>query len=347
MVQKMLKLKTALIWCAGVLSLIGMSYFYHGESSLFYGVAEASERIISSESAVEVLAIPVLSGQKVHVGDTLIRLRRTDLEIRMSELGRELEGVAGKTTVSSSELDTRVAEIRGNLERQRNQIQFEINRLLEERKRNRDLTLRLQSLPQSIQILDTNDSYLLKARSLERELASAETAANHQIGLLRGSQGAQRSTGQMERSALMKELAMLRAEQTKLTIIASQDAIVGSVNCHAGEKMSPFTSLLTLSAHSPTLVRGYIHEKVYNRIALGDQVDVVSAAERGGTVRGTVVGVGSRIVEFPIRLRKIPEMLVWGREVMIQIPSQNDFLLGEMVSVNPVFQIPLRLGAMQ
>jgi len=329
-------MKTTLIWGCGVLTLVGLSIFYRGETSMFYGIAEASETVVSSESAVEVLAISVLPGQQVHVGDTLIRLRRSDLELRISELSRELEGVTGKTTVNSSELDSRVAEVKAGLAIRRNQLQFEIKRILDERERNREMTSHLQSLPQNIIGADSNDAFLLKAHALERELQSAESSATQQISLLHGSQGLQRISGKVEHTTITQELDMLRTEQKKLIILATQEAVVGSVNCHVGEKVSPFTPLMTLSAHSPTVVRGYIHEKVYNRVALGNQVDVVSAGERGATVRGEVVGVGSRIVEFPERLRKIPSLIIWGREVMIRIPSDNPFLLGEMVSVNPV-----------
>jgi hypothetical protein len=44
-----------------------------------------------------------------------------------------------------------------------------------------------------------------------------------------------------------------------------------------------------------------------------------------------VIGMGHRIVEIPERLRKIPEIKTYGREVLIQIPSDNKFLQKEKV----------------
>jgi HlyD family secretion protein len=93
---------------------------------------------------------------------------------------------------------------------------------------------------------------------------------------------------------------------------------------------------MTLTAKSPTLIRGYIHEKVYNRIQVGDIVKVIPTVERGTRVEGEVIGVGTRIVEFPIRLRKVPDYVIWGREVTIAIPPSNDLLLGEKVRLEPV-----------
>ena len=51
-------------------------------------------------------------------------------------------------------------------------------------------------------------------------------------------------------------------------------------------------------------------------------------------VEGDVVGVGSRIVEYPVRLRKRQDIQIWGREVLIKIPENNAFLLGEKVRIS-------------
>ena len=320
-------------WILGVVILVGLSWFYQGETTTFYGVAEASETAVSIESPVEILSIPVVPGVKVRQGDTLVRLRRPELALRISELARELEGVAGKASETTSTIDRQVADIRAGLESRRNQLQFEIQNLTNERNRNRELASRLKSLPRIPAQSDTADAMLLRINSLQRELDMAQATAQQKINMLLGSQGTQQRSGKVERVSLEEEMSLLRTEESRLVICSREDAIVGSVNFHVGEKVSPFTPILTLSPQSPTLVKGYIHEKVYNRIAMGDSVVVISANERSGEVRGEVVGVGARIVEFPVRLRKIPELLVWGREVTIRIPGANHFLLGEMVSI--------------
>jgi len=330
-----MRIPAAAYWIAGVGLLVGFSWMYKGETTTFYGVAEASETAISVESAVEVLSIRVIPGQDVQTGDTLVCLRRPDLALRISALTRELDGSTGKMSVSSSEIDQRVGEAKAALETRRNQLQFEIKRLLDERARNRELASRLQSLPQGTPPSDSNDVIMQRVRAMESEISTLERNTKDQIALLQGSQGLQRQTGKVERAALEQELNLLRIEEAKLTILAKEAGVVGSVNVHEGEKVSPFDPILTLTAHSPTLVRGYIPEKVYNRIAMGDSVMVEAVSEHGGILRGQVVGVGSRIVEFPVRLRKIPDLIVWGREVMVRIPEQNDYLLGEMVSIHP------------
>jgi len=67
-----------------------------------------------------------------------------------------------------------------------------------------------------------------------------------------------------------------------------------------------------------------------------DKVRVVSMANKSAATIGEVVGVGARIVEYPLRLRKRPDIQMWGREVQILIPPENQFLLGEKLIITPV-----------
>jgi hypothetical protein len=83
-------------------------------------------------------------------------------------------------------------------------------------------------------------------------------------------------------------------------------------------------------------VKGYIHENAYSRISLKDKVRVVSVANTSAATVGEVVGVGARIVEYPARLRKRPDIQMWGREVQILIPPKNRFLLGEKLFITPL-----------
>ena len=53
--------------------------------------------------------------------------------------------------------------------------------------------------------------------------------------------------------------------------------------------------------------------------------------------KGVVTTLGSRIVEIPPRLRKIKELKTFGREIIIEIPSDNPFLQKEKVILNLVY----------
>lgn len=111
------------------------------------------------------------------------------------------------------------------------------------------------------------------------------------------------------------------------------DGMIGSISCKAGEMVSPFQTILTLHTHSPSYVRGYIHENIHNLALTGDTVQVVALTGDRKSVEGEIVGVGSRIIDYPLRLKKRADMQLWGREVEIHLPADNSFLLGEKVTI--------------
>jgi HlyD family secretion protein len=109
--------------------------------------------------------------------------------------------------------------------------------------------------------------------------------------------------------------------------------MIGMVKFKEGEKVSPFDTILTLHPAAPSYVKGYIHENVYSRVATGDTVEVRSFTDNRQATTGKVAGVGSRIVIYPERLQKRVDIPIWGREVIIKIPDNNSFLLGEKVLI--------------
>jgi len=135
--------------------------------------------------------------------------------------------------------------------------------------------------------------------------------------------------------SLEKELALLKEEKQKLLMYSQMDGVIGSVLCKRGEKVSPFVPIMTLYGKSPSYVSAYIHEQLHHKAAVGESVEIVSLSDSGRRVSAEIVGTGSRIVEYPLRLRKRPDMQVWGREVEIRLPEDNPFLLGEKVMVYP------------
>ena len=173
----------------------------------------------------------------------------------------------------------------------------------------------------------------MQIKNLKNELAVANANANEQIKLLRSSNRLQKDAGKSEVENLKKELEELQKQQEELVQIAKESWVVGSVNVHDGEKVSSFAPIITLTHKSPTLVRGYIHEKMYQRMDIGETVKVKTLSG-GKPVKGKVIGLSSRIVEFPLRMRKLPEMPIYAREVIITIPAENPFLLGEMVTIS-------------
>ena len=326
--------KLSIAWVVCVILAIVVGFVYQGKVAMFRGIAEASETIISVPSATEIVKVHVVPGQEIHAGDTIVEINRPDLTLRIAELTREIDALEGRSNLSSAEIDQKVADVKANLETRRLTLTAEIRNLETEYNSNKAISAKLKSLSNSKSQSDGNDAMAMRIKSLKNELALATKSANEQIALLRGSSKLQKASGKNEAENLKKELEEMQKQQEELIQIAKEDWVVGDVNVRDGEKVSSFAPIVTLTHKSPTLVRGYINEQIYQNMDLGEAVKVTTLAGSGKAVVGEVVGLSSRIVAFPERMWKMPEMPVYGREVTIKIPENNPFLLGEMVTIS-------------
>ena len=326
--------KLSIAWVICVILAIVVGFIYQGKVAMFRGIAEASETIISLPSPTEIVKVHVVSGQEIHAGDTIVEINRPDLTLRIAELTREIDALEGRSNLSSAEIDQKVAEVKANLETRRLTLSAEIRNLESEYQSNKAISAKLKSLSNSNSQSDGNDAMAMRIKSLKNELALATKSANEQIALLRGSNKLQKTSGKSEAENLKKELEELKKQQEELIQVAKEDWVVGDVNVRDGEKVSSFAPIVTLTHKAPTLVRGYINEQIYQNMNLGEAVKVTTLAGTGEAVVGEVVGLSSRIVPFPTRMWKMPELPVYGREVTIKIPENNPFLLGEMVTIS-------------
>ena len=329
--------KMLVAWILAVASIVLLGYFFHGQSVVFSGIAEAAETTVSMPEAVEVVKIHVIPGEVVRAGDTLVELRRPDLALRLNELNRQLDALEGRGNLNSADIDQKVGGIQSELNIKRNTIQLEIDKLSTQYEQNRALSSKLKSIAGEIKA-DSGSGILLSIRNLKKELKVAEANAASQIKLLRGSKGLAKMSGKAEAEALRREISMLERERDDLTIVAKETWVVGTVSVRDGEKVSSFNPILSLTHKAVSLVRGYINEKIHTKIQIGDEIEVLGGS--GERMEGTVIGMSSRIVPFPLRLLKMADMPLYGREVMIRVPESNGLLLGEKVSIAEKVKIP-------
>jgi multidrug resistance efflux pump len=185
--------------------------------------------------------------------------------------------------------------------------------------------------------IDENDStnpILAQIKGLKQLLESAKNPAQTQIDFFGSTLTTSNDPIQAQVSRYADELDLLLEKQRQLVKKAPIGGMIGMVKYKAGERVSPFDTILTLHAAAPSFVNGYIHENVYSRVTAGDTVEVRSFADDKHAVRGQVLNVGSRIVDYPMRLRSRQEIPIWGREVIIKIPDENRFLMGEKVLIS-------------
>lgn len=136
---------------------------------------------------------------------------------------------------------------------------------------------------------------------------------------------------------LRQQVAILESRQKSLYVFAQINGVVGSVNFKKGESAAPYAPIVTISPTNPSYIDAFIHESLRAKVEVGQTVSIVSTSDTSKSSEGRVVSMGSRIVELPVRLGRMQTMKMWGREITIEIPEQNPFLLGEKVEISHPF----------
>jgi multidrug resistance efflux pump len=133
-------------------------------------------------------------------------------------------------------------------------------------------------------------------------------------------------------ASLQKQIEVLEKEQSNLNIYAETDSVVGVVNVRQGERLAAFAPFLTLIKNTPLFVRGYIHEYVNTKTFRHQKVSLRSFSRPREAVEASVVEIGDRIVQYPVQLTRSDAPL-YGREVIISLPKENAFLVGEKLLI--------------
>lgn len=306
------------------------------EVSVFQGIADAREITVNSENAVEIRRINVVPGQTVGKGDLLLQLRRPELEMRMTELTHSLEQTKAQAHADAGSIASQIRQLRAERASTLNRYNSEIEELQAVQKLNRELTSELKSIKTGHFKKDESNLTQLRIENLKKDLALSLDAIDLRIRQLRNISD---QPVEVQIKAMEEELRILEEEKLKLRIVSPIQGVIGSVNFKEGEKVSPFTPIMTLHTRSPSYIRGFIYENIYNKVSIGQIVKITSVADRQNRIEGEVVGIGSRIVLFPERLWRRPDVQLWGIEVQIKIPEHNSFLLGEKVTITPAGQI--------
>jgi len=333
-------MKRFYVVCTGVgIVLFGITSYFRSEPTKFYGLADTKETVINANGSVDIKRLSVVQGQAVKTGDTLVILDRPDLTLKINEISHMLSEYTIRTRRDKVATNSELKKMRAEQEERINEIQAKIQELEAQYKMNKELvaTLRGRSLKEEMAEKEdsSNHPILAQIKSYRELLEVAKNPLQAQIDLLNNKLSTSNNDPiKAQTQRLQAELDLLEKEKDKLVICAAHDGLIGSVNYKEGEKASAFDTILTLHEAAPSYIKGYIHENVYSHVAVGDTVYISSFSDEKKTVNGEVVGVGSRIVDYPTRLRKRQDIPIWGREVTIKIPEENSLLLGEKVLIS-------------
>jgi multidrug resistance efflux pump len=319
--------------------LLGVSMFFlfrpPADTELsFYGFAESNETAINYNYPIVIDHIYVQPGQSVKAGSPLLEVSRrnakeslVDQRFRIAELRAgervrqqrrqsELAEHRQSAATDLAELDERVADLRRELNYKR-------------------------SLAEGLKTLTTGEAAYQPLQSQIDDLL-AERDRRKAAAQLREDNLGQEML--LDDKPVREQVRRLEAELDfeedqkvqPFTVTAPADGLVGNISVREEEHVPSYETLLSFYEPHSSLVSGYVHEDQTARVVIGDALEVYSLRSGGPVYAGKVVGLGSRIVETPPRLRTLPDFKTYGREVTIEITLDNVFLQKEKVGVRRV-----------
>lgn len=303
---------------------------FHSELS-FYGFAESRAAEINYNYPVVVDKILVKPGEAVEAGQPLLHLSRRksketleDQSFRIAELKAE-EALWQQRLESEMEEQllnqrTRLAEIDAKIERTKNELAYK-QAIIEDLESIDPVEASYSPLKEELgrfeqEKADLSQQYTLKIEALQKELSLGRNPYREQIN----------------RYAAEKEFEESQAIQS-IIVTAPTDGLVGNISCKEAEHIASYTTLLSFYEPHSGIIKGYVHEDLTLEVELGQQFTISSLKDEQINYPGTVIGLGSRIVEIPSRLRKVEAFKAYGREVLIEISKENSFLQKEKVSI--------------
>ena len=319
-----------LILPALVFAVYKLSLNFNHQAETFFGFAENKEMQINLEHPLMVNRIAVTPGQAVKKGALLLEVTRVELDLKLSDVAHNISELQAKTHINRAELQSNINRLKAQRTEKVSDIQSRIRAVEAEIALNELLVKDLKSVKVSESASMLNNPNQLKISALQDELRLVVQPLDIEIEHLESELRAQNPM-QVEINRLKTQQEFIVKEQKRLAIYAPSDGIVGTVHCKEGENITSFTTMISFYEKSPNMVVGYVHESLVVQVSVGDSLNIISSLHPEEKSIGKVIGLGHRIVEIPERLRKIPEIKTYGREVLISIPSDNHFLQSETV----------------
>lgn len=323
-----------LYYIVAVLTGIGIflfNQFMSHETVFFYGFAENKETEINFNYPVVVDEILVAPGQEVEAGTPLLKLKRVRPKERLEDQGFRIDELSAKARQWKKEKEGELALAKKKKASKIFEFDSELNKIREEKKFKESLYKDLQSLdssqknytPLSNRIKVLEEQKVLAIGQVEQEIQNLQSELR--LGL---------NPYQVEISRLAAEREFEQANKViEVALRAPSKGVIGNIFCKKAEHIPSFKTLMIFYEPNPTQVKGYIHEDQILEVGMEDSLLIRSTKDENIFCKGKVNGLGSRIVEIPDRLRRIPDLKTYGREILVSIPSENNFLQKEKVGL--------------
>lgn len=323
-----------IFWAATVAVLVLVSRTYKDSTSAILAQVEPQRYAISFQKPIKVREIYVMPGQRINKGDPLIKVERPDLLLDAERKENTLKSLNAKLAIKKIERDNRISLARLNHDQRLSKVNTEIEQLNIVMTNNENLSKNLSSLnllPDSVS--NPDQSYMdLRMKLLMDEKEGMEIKYKLELEEIAQVYNLETETLLNEIKETEQEIALLNQEENELVQYAHINGTIGNVYSEDEELVPPYTTLISVYEENPTIIRALMNEHQSYEIKSGDNV-IVESTNRKYRIEGTVSEVGSRIIEYPNRLRSHRDIPSYGRELFIKIPDESNFLNGEKVFV--------------
>jgi len=318
-------------WILAVALLVLITLYNQTKVNSFMGLTQSKQRIINFPFPVQVKEVFVTVGEKVNKGQKVAEVVRVDVNDKTFSLNSKIQELESKKALKIKELSSKLEFLNRKKEKELAEIDYKILGLKEKRKANRTMMQSLSISPVAKSSLDIQIDALKKKKESIKNIY--ETQKENILVMLDHTQ----KMFDAELKLLSEKKSILFEENTPITIFAPYDASIGSIACTSGEALKPYDEIMTIHPVYPQYVTGYIHEDVQIDIKIGDSVIIspmvnLSGLTSDNNIKGIVKSISTRIVSFPVRLKKFKVVPLWGYKVLIEIP-ENNLMLGQKVSV--------------
>ena len=313
----------------GLLVLVPLARKIQQRPTIFYGIAENQDLDLSLEYPVRVKRILIEEGQAVRAGQLLMELERANVPFLRAGLERERRQLEAEKQEISLKGSTRRNELEQAKRAAAFKLDNELNRLLAEQARNAEL---LKSM-ETVDAANVSPVPTPEIEALRGERAGVEAPYDELIANQARERQAEMRSLDVRLEQVELELQELNREEQTLLLKAPADGVIGRVNYVPGEQVDTRATLLNIYRLHPDQVTTYIPEGQLTNLAVGDSLRVSSIQEQEYVIYGQVIGLGNKIRELPLRMRRDPAIQAWGREVLLRIPADNRLMQGERVLI--------------
>ena len=314
----------------GAVFLVPLTRSFNKHPVEFYGIAEAETRSVNLEYPVVIEKMEVVLGEKVKAGQLLAKLHRTSLPIKINDINYELKELSRKKVLSDVQLDADMKKLEG----QRELLQTEYAAKIAEIETELAAQEKILEGLTTIKPGEIKNPLREKISALKEELSKKLEPIEAALLNLENEKRESRNLVDVRVNKLRGELDLIREQEDALLLSAPISGIIGQLNYQSGENVEDYQTILKIYGERPNIITTYIPDGQLAQINLNDTLDITSINAPDYKLAGVVIGLGTRITQLPDRLKKIPEIKAWGREVQVQISSDNQFMQGEKVLVS-------------